>query len=105
MNPTRASVRDQAGLSSPAAITLGRKLYGWILIPPRPSTLAGIAELSPPPFVRHFHVRTPCPRMFTGVSPRVDFILEVVVEGAVSDEVTRRLGECVQIAETVLKWE
>jgi hypothetical protein len=88
VNPTRASVRDQAGLSSPAAITLGRKLYGWILIPPRPSTLAGVAELSSPPFVRYFHVRTPCPRTFTGVSTSVDSILGAVVEGAASDEVT-----------------
>lgn len=38
VNPARASVRDQAGLPSPAVITPGRTLYGWILIPPRPGT-------------------------------------------------------------------
>ncbi|GAA1847260.1 ATP-grasp domain-containing protein [Actinomadura bangladeshensis] len=105
VNPARASVRDQAGLPSPAVITPGRTLYGWILIPPRPGTLAGIAELSPPPFVRHFHVKTPCPRTFTGASTSVDSVLGFVVEGATSDEVARRLAECAEIAETILKWE
>jgi hypothetical protein len=105
VNPARASVRDQAGLPSPAVITPGRTLYGWILIPPRPGTLVGVAELAPPPYVRHFHVKTPYPRTFTGASTSVDSVLGFVVEGTTSDEVARRLGECTEIAETILKWE
>ncbi|XRQ06692.1 ATP-grasp domain-containing protein [Actinomadura welshii] len=105
VNPARAWVRDQAGLPTPAALAAGPHRYGWVLIPPRPGTLADVADPVLPPFVRHFYVKTPVPRTFTGASTSVDSVLGFVVEGATSAEVEERLGRCVEIAETVLKWE
>ncbi|MCW2903866.1 MAG: Argininosuccinate lyase [Streptosporangiaceae bacterium] len=106
VNPARAWVRRQAGLPDPGdgPITLRSTFYGWVLMPPRPGTLLQVAEPELPPYVRHFYVKTPVPRDFTGASTSVDSVLGFVVEGATTDQVELRIAECVVLADDIMKW-